>query len=1559
MSANEKVETVHSMNKGISASHSSIPTETFASLENESESQEYFAREDSNGRDHEKGDTYTMKDEEAGDSRERGGNRKFEVRTREHWYQFWRYKNPPAPPPASFDDATVTPLAQANILSDWTYEWIRPLLLLGYRRPLEASDLWKMDGPRQAETLSDRLTEAWDKRVAKADAYNVKLASGEIKPGWRQKRKWKKQAKIERNESIGGDASIQERVAAKESIWRIEPVKEIQSKKLDPDSQRRILLAHEVKSGQKKASVFMALFDIFWPNITVAYFAKLLADTAYVGSALLIEQILTGIGMTEAGINRRGHSIGYTVVMFAILVLSNFLSNRFFYESLYVGVFSRAALSTTVFRRALNMQGRDRSTGKLVNHISTDVSRIDFGAQWWLLTFTAPVEIIVCLVILLTRFGVSCLSGFALVVVVLPFQIYCLKFLFSIRKKSMEWTDRRARRTQEVLSGMRIVKLFSYEFNFVKLISSLRKSELIYVFKLNIVRAGVMASAISLPLLAGVLAVVTYYLKEGTLRPEKVFPAITLFQLLRLPLMFFPFGISVIADGANAFQRLGEVFYAKQYDTTVNTDENSPYGLELQNTSFEWDSVEEDLTLTNPKAKKQAKKEKKQRVKQASKNKRLWAILRPKTQSDEKKKKRRFSFMKKSKKESEKVLEHISVERELESELPPVAAVPEAEDPLSKDVLLETEGDAGLADFIMKDVSLKVKRGNLCAIIGPVGSGKSSLILGAIGEMRRLAGEVTWGSPKIAYCSQSAWIQNATVRENIVFGQPWDEARYWDCIDRAELSADFVLLQNGDLTEIGERGVTLSGGQKQRVNIARALYYDAEIVCLDDPLSAVDAHVGKALFSKAILPLRKSGKTVLLVTHAIQYLPQMDQIVSMDEGVIDECGTYQELMENRASFYNTMVKFGNLKEEHGDAVEADAEELAAETEDANQAASKPRRDEMSKPGAKTMELEERNTGTVDSFVYRSYLRAGQASWILPIAVVAAVCMQGSVNISSYWLVWWRDWDRDGTHGIGFSVGLYVMFGLLQLIFNFILDIFLGLLTFFASRKLHDMAMERVIYAPMTWFDTTPLGRIMNRFGKDIDVMDNQLSNLLRQCASTIMSIVGAAAMVIALTYYFTIVVVFVFGIAWLVSLFYRSSAREFKRIDAMLRSSFYSHFAESLTGLTTIRAYQESRRFLLENYKRMDDQNRAYFLTIVNQRWLGLRLDFLGSFCVLITGILVSCGVGSGTNSATSGVALSMIVTIAQTLGFLTRQLTELENEMNSAERLVYYAETLPQEKAQQITETKPPQSWPAEGNVVMENLWLKYRPNLPFVLKGVDLDVKGGQKIGIVVLLRISELTEGRICIDGVDVSTIGLEDLRRAIAILPQEPLLFSGTLRSNLDPFDVYDDSRLWDAMQRSYLSSSVQSPDAGEAVLKNADTEAQGTETKALTHLTLESIVDEEGANLSVGQRSLVSLARALVKNSKIILLDEATASVDLATDAKIQHTIRTEFSDRTLLCIAHRLSTIIGYDRIVVMDDGKVVEFDAPLALFNQPDSIFRGMCQRSGITAEEIASATL
>ena len=528
---------------------------------------------------------------------------------------------------------------------------------------------------------------------------------------------------------------------------------------------------------------------------------------------------------------------------------------------------------------------------------------------------------------------------------------------------------------------------------------------------------------------------------------------------------------------------------------------------------------------------------------------------------------------------------------------------------------------------------------------------------------------------------------------------------------------------------------------------------------------------------------------------------------------------------------------------------------------------------------------------------------------------------------------------------------------------------MAFINYFASVQLHRNAAKRVMSAPQSFFDTTPLGRIMNRFAKDIDTVDNTLGDAMRMAISTAGNIIGATILISIIQPYFLIAMAVVCILYAHNAQFYRKSSREFKRIDAILRSSLYSHFSESLSGIATIRSYGESDRFVDENIKRMDVENRAYYLTIINQRWLGIRLDMLGSLLTFAVGIIVVTS--HAVTAAEGGLALSTMITVQQSFSWLVRQFAEVENDMVGAERIMYYANELDQERPHMIESAKPPPSWPSEGRIEFKDVKMKYRDELPDVLKGLSISVGASEKIGVVgrtgagkssimvALFRMSELSSGSISIDGVDVSSIGLNDLRSGISIIPQDPLLFSGTLRSNIDPFSTKTDLELYDALKRAHLvpSGSTYSPDP-----------QSGTQTPALgsgnsnsnsNRFNLDTVIEEEGGNLSVGERSLVSLARAMVRGTKVLVLDEATASVDVETDSKIQETIRHEFKDRTLLCIAHRLRTILSYDKILVMADGRVAEFDTPENLYRM-GGVFTEMAQKSSITLEDIkAAATL
>ena len=938
------------------------------------------------------------------------------------------------------------------------------------------------------------------------------------------------------------------------------------------------------------------------------------------------------------------------------------------------------------------------------------MSRIDFAAGFFHMIWTSPIQFIVIMVILLVELGYSALPGIAFLALVTPLQLRVMKTLFKVRKSAMIWTDKRVKLLQEVLGGMRIVKLMAWEVPFLDRLRAIRGMELKYIRKLLIFRSGMMAFAMTLPLLAAILSFVVYSVTSHELKAATIFTVITLFQLMRLPLIIWPLALSSAADAANAFGRLEKVFDAEVITESRNVDPDMEEAVRIEHASFSWDAapVETDDAMAKLKGKTAAAI--------------TGGTVPVKGPKGQKKSKKMFWNKKKAKIDAA-ALAHADIASKKPG-IAEAAAYQEGGLPATGPGVDEkTEAETTERIFKLNDIDLSIPRGSLTAIVGAIGSGKSSLLQGLMGEMRRTDGKVTF-SGTTALCAQTPWIQNATVRENIVFGQPWDEERYWAAVRDASLEADLELLEDGDGTEIGEKGINLSGGQKQRVNITRAIYFNADIIALDDPLSALDAGVGKAVFFNAILGAL-SGKTRILVTHALHFLPYVDNIILMDDGRVAEQGTYKELKASGRAFSRLISEFGaEDAAEAADEMEQEAIIQAVPAKNYNRA------DLVVKGiGRSLMQVEERNTGGLKGGTWMQYFKAGKGQFMLPAVLTSVTLAQGFTVVVSFWLVWWEEkrWD----HPNGWYMGVYAALGVGSAIALFFQGFTNAMLNYFASVELHRSAITRAMFAPQSFYDTNPLGRIMNRFAKDIDTLDNTLSDAMRMAVSTLGNIIGAVILIAIIAPYFLIAMGVVTLLYIQAAAFYRRSSREFKRIDAILRSGLYSHFSESLSGIATIRSYGESDRFLADNVKKMDIENRAYYLTIINQRWLGIRLDFLGSLLTLAVGLIFI--LDHHISASSGGLALSTIMTVQQSFSWLVRQLAEVENDMVGAERVIHYATALEQEPPHKIAGTQPPKEWPQEGRIEFKDVRMRYRPELDDVLKGLSLSIGAAEKIGVV----------------------------------------------------------------------------------------------------------------------------------------------------------------------------------------------------------------------------------
>uniref|UniRef100_A0A8R7P5V4 ABC-type xenobiotic transporter n=1 Tax=Triticum urartu TaxID=4572 RepID=A0A8R7P5V4_TRIUA len=861
----------------------------------------------------------------------------------------------------------------------------------------------------------------------------------------------------------------------------------------------------------------------------------------------------------------------------------------------------------------------------------------------------------------------------------------------------------------------------------------------------------------------------------------------------------------------------------------------------------------------------------------------------------------------------------------------------------------------------LSNINLDVPVGSLVAIVGSTGEGKTSLISAMLGEIPPVSGSdtsvVIHGS--VAYVPQVSWIFNATVRDNILFGSPFQPPSYGRAIDATSLRHDLDLLPGGDLTEIGERGVNISGGQKQRVSMARAVYTDSDVYLFDDPLSALDAHVGRQVFDKCIKEELRH-KTRVLVTNQLHFLPYVDKILLVHDGVIKEEGTFDELSNSGEQFKKLMENAGKMEEQTEEKQdESKSQDEIKHTENGGVviADGGPQKSQDSSSKTKQgksglIKQEERETGVVSTKVLSRYKNAMGGIWAVSVLFLCYTLTETLRISSSTWLSIWTDAGSLKIHGPGYYNLIFGILSFGQVLVTLTNSYWLITSSLRAAKRLHDYMLRSILRAPMVFFHTNPLGRIINRFSKDLGDIDRNLAvfvNLFMAQISQLLSTFVLIGVVGTMSLWAIMPLLILFYAAYL---YYQTTSREVKRMDSITRSPVYAQFSEALNGLSTIRAYKAYDRMSNINGKSMDNNIRFTLVNLSSNRWLAIRLETLGGIMIWFTATFAVMQNQRAENqkafASTMGLLLTYTLNITNLLTAVLRLASLAENSMNAVERVGTYIE-LPSEAPPVIEDNRPPPGWPSSGIIKFEDVVLRYRPELPPVLHGISFIVNGSEKVGIVgrtgagkssmlnALFRIVELERGRILIDDCDTSKFGIWDLRKVLGIIPQTPVLFSGTIRFNLDPFSEHNDADLWEALERAHLK---------DVIRRNA--------------LGLDAEVSEAGENFSVGQRQLLSLARALLRRAKILVLDEATAAVDVQTDALIQKTIREEFKSCTMLIIAHRLNTIIDCDRLLILSSGKISEFDTPENLVSNEGSAFSKMVQSTGPSnAEYLKSLVL
>lgn len=871
--------------------------------------------------------------------------------------------------------------------------------------------------------------------------------------------------------------------------------------------------------------------------------------------------------------------------------------------------------------------------------------------------------------------------------------------------------------------------------------------------------------------------------------------------------------------------------------------------------------------------------------------------------------------------------------------------------------------DKELPQLTLKNISLTVSPGELLAVVGPVGAGKSSVLMTILKELPLLSGQVNVHGT-VSYVAQQPWIFSASLRQNILFGQKYDKVKYNRIVQVCALKKDIETLPHKDFTLVGERGITLSGGQRARVSLARALYMDADIYILDDPLSAVDAKVGRHLFNHCINGYLKK-KAIILVTHQLQFLPKANQIIILDQGEAVGTGTFDELLESGIDFAS-LLQITNKEEEDAEIPMKSLSTLDLVGGMSNSVTN------LKDPLGSLISLcsvgndvkdvvhikeEERRTGYVGLYVYIEYFKAGcHFLYGILLSFIFIVSIMFYIG-TDYWVARWSNQEQsrydmikeqeyllsEGYNNTNLTIP--------AVDFNYNTAIYSGLtLGIFAcsllksfmfywnsircSQTLHNAMYQNVVQAKIAFFDENPTGRILNRFSKDMGLIDDMLPSSgidFLQCFFLTVSVVLVTGVANPWTLIPTSIMLCIF--IYLRQYYVRTS-RSVKRLETVARSPVFSQINASLQGMSSIRAYNAEERFLEEFDNFQDIHTEAWFMFIATTRWLAVRLDLLCT--AFVASVIMGCiPLSSKLDAGTVGLSITYSFTLTGMFQWFIRQSVEVENNIVSVERVVDYAK-LPKEANIESEESKRPRpSWPEHGLIVAKNLGLKYSENGPLVLKNLDFAIESQEKIGIAgrtgagksslisALFRMVE-PEGELIIDNVDVKSIGLHDLRSKLSIIPQDPVLFKGTLRRNLDPFKEYTDEELWRAL--------------GEVQMKDAITELPDG---------LESKVNEGGNNFSVGQRQLICLGRAVLRQNRILIIDEATANVDVGTDALIQKTIREKFKHCTVLTIAHRLVTIMDSDRVLVLDNGELMEFDSPYNLLQDIKGYFYKMVHQS------------
>ncbi|KAK6200466.1 P-loop containing nucleoside triphosphate hydrolase protein [Scheffersomyces amazonensis] len=1267
--------------------------------------------------------------------------------------------------------------------------------------------------------------------------------------------------------------------------------------------------SHSLKSGESSLAKSLLRTHI----LRTCFGATVDISQVFFGFAqtFLFQRFIICFELAESTQTENSYIVGIAIAtgMFLCTVLRYFLVNIYYSNYYSIKCKLQGSLTNMVYRKSLKLSPnarKEKTTGEIVNNLSIDVNTLSELPKLVELV-TGFIKIVLTLLFLTKILGVSALSGFICASILVPITTMVSTSISSLYNKIMNIRDERTKLTSEILSSIKIVKLYSWEQSMTERLFQIRNNkELPLGKRIGIFNALSMFLWSLVPFFVPCACFITFaYVSSIPLVPAICFPALSLFDILSFNLLILPDILSQFVETKVSLKRLEDLFLLEELESTKFKNSYGP--------------LEPNETLVK-----------------VNDGDFLWS--------------------------SEKNSSNQSTE-----------------------------------DFALKGINFEAKNGELTCIVGKTGSGKTSLLRCFLGEIpiKQKSGSSVSFNGSIAYCSQSPWIINASVKENILFGYKYNKKLYWKTLEACQLVADLEVLPDGDKTIVGEKGISLSGGQKARLALARAVYSGADIYILDDILSAVDAHVGKNIIDRVIGPqglLNK--KCIILATNSIKVLKEANNIILLKDGRIVETGNYQECKQNNGELTSLIEEFGHTEEQINETTSEVLEHTASyiSTQDdvirldgSNAAEENLREHNIERRGSQEqrrlsmvslehnyedddgveeeheieikadIHKEKSNNGGINFSVYLQYFKACNIWSILFYALTHIGTMLALIS-SNYVLKNWSEenlkfgYNASPSYYLSLYSGLGITGGLFVLVGCSVLCIFSVIR---ASKYFHDTMWHKVLRSPMSFFEVTPVGRILNRFSDDINLLDDQLIWSWIGLANYVIEAFGFLTVVIYNLPIMVVVIVILFFIYNSIRMYFIPASRELKRLTSVSKSPIFSHLQESVIGVETIRAYEQEERFINNNIAKGSLLLKTMYASLCCSRWLSLRLQMMSSIMIYCTALSIVFTIGTTYKLTPGLVGFVMIseLNITALLNSIIRCWAEVETKSVAVERIIEYCKL--ESEADSIIESyRPNCSWPNKGAISFNNYSTKYRDNLEPVLHNLSFTIKPQEKIGIVgrtgagkstiaiSIFRIIEAYNGNIEIDDINTSSIGLYDLRSKLNIIPQDSQTIEGSIRQNLDPFENHSDEELWKALEYAHLKNHVE---------KMKTPKKNSNESSIEYDVSLSATVYEGGSNLSSGQKQLLSLARALLNKSNILILDEATAAVDVQTDQIIQDTIRSKFKDKTIITIAHRLETILDSDRIIVLDKGNVKEFDTPQNLLNDKSSEFYSLCSKASI----------